>query len=189
MHSFVDILRPASSRLSTLFDILAILAGSCFIALSAQIAIPLWFTPVPMSLQPLAILLIGAILGSRKGALSVIAYITEGILGLPVFAGGLSGIAYFIGPTGGYLIGFILTAFFTGYLLERGWKNHLLSTFAALFLSCSLTLIAGAAYLAFFVGPIRALWLGILPFLIGDLIKVVIATTLIRGGWRIYNQE
>ncbi|MFN4183064.1 MAG: biotin transporter BioY, partial [bacterium] len=104
-------------------DVLLILSGSVFIGLMAQISFVLPFTPVPITGQTFAVLSVGALLGSRRGVLTVAVYLMEGILGLPFFAGGSSGLARLLGPTGGYLIGFLPCAWVTGYLCERGWDR------------------------------------------------------------------
>src|ERR687893_2110175 len=120
-HTLVDVLLPR--RRSLVFDAVLVVAFSAFVALMAQVAIPLW--PVPLTLQTLAVLLTGAALGSRRGTLALLVYLAEGAVGLPVFAGGASGVAYMLGPTFGYLVGFVLAAGLVGWLAERGWDRRL----------------------------------------------------------------
>lgn len=98
-----------------------VVAGSLLVALLAQVSIPLPFTPVPVTGQTLGVLLVGGALGSRLGAASLALYLGEGAIGLPVFAGGVGGLP--VGPTGGYLVGFVLMAYVVGYLAERGWDR------------------------------------------------------------------
>lgn len=188
MSCFVDIVRPINRRLSMTFSLGSILAGSLFIAALAQIAIPLGFTPIFLTLQTFALFLLSAVLGSRKGALAVLAYIAEGAIGFPVFSNGGSGIAYLLGVSGGYLLGYVLLVFITGYLLEKGWKEHLFTTLLALVIGEAMMLLCGSLYLGFFCGFSSAFQLGALPFLIGDLLKILTALFLIRGGWRLQRQ-
>lgn len=123
MTSFVDVIRPVRSKpIAFAYDTGCILFGSLFLALFSQLAIPLWFSPVPLTMQTFAVLLLGALLGSKRGPLAVALFLAEGACGLPFFAGGTAGIS---GATAGYLIGFVLCAFLVGFLLERGWKKKL----------------------------------------------------------------
>src|SRR5919107_790396 len=113
--TLVDVLVPRSR--SWLFNIVMVVVFSAFVALSARVAIPWW--PVPMTLQPLTVLFTGAVLGSRRGTLALVLYLAEGAVGLPVFAGG-AGIAYMLGPTGGYLVSYPVAAGLVGWLAEAG---------------------------------------------------------------------
>lgn len=185
MTSYVDVIRSSDKPNAYAFNILYVLAGSLFLALMAQLSINIWFSPVPLSMQSFAVLMIGALLGSKRGALAVVTYLAEGALGLPFFAGGAAGIARLAGPTGGYLLGFILCAFLVGYLLERGWKRSYVMTMAALVLGTLVIQACGALWLAFFVGGQKALIMGVYPFLIGDLIKIGTAASLIPTGWKL----
>ena len=170
--TLVDVLLPRSR--SWLFDIVLVVAFSAFVALSAQVAIPWW--PVPMTLQPLAVLFTGAVLGSRRGALALLLYLAEGAVGLPVFAGG-AGVAYMLGPTGGYLISYPVAAGLVGWLAERGWDRKLVWTAAAMTLGLIVIYAFGVAWLAVFLGDLEtALIQGMLIFIPGDLIKIAIAT-------------
>jgi biotin transport system substrate-specific component len=184
MNSFADVVRPSAKSQRILFDSACILGGSLFLALMAQCCIPLWFTPVPVTLQTLGVMLLGALLGSRKGALAVTLYVVEGAMGLPFFAGGTAGLTVLFGPTGGYLFSFIFSAFIAGSLLEKGWKNSYPLTLAAFALSSLLILVGGALWLSFFVGMPASFALGVYPFLIGCSIKVLIATAMIPSGWK-----
>ncbi|RPJ40883.1 MAG: biotin transporter BioY, partial [Candidatus Latescibacterota bacterium] len=106
--------------------------ASLLLALSARVAIPLPFSPVPISGQSFAVLLVGALLGSRRGSAAVLLYLAEGAVGLPVFAGGAGGAAYLVGPTGGYLAAFLPAAFVVGALCERGWDKRVPGAAAAM---------------------------------------------------------
>jgi biotin transport system substrate-specific component len=183
---YADILRPAVRRSAWLYDAALVLAGSWLIALSAQVAIPLPFSPVPVTGQTLAVLLVGALLGSRRGSLAVLAYIAQGLAGLPVFAGGALGMARLLGPTGGYLVGFVAAAFLVGLLAERGWDRRVLTTAAAMMLGNLVIYATGALWLAPFVGGLKqALATGVLPFIPGDLVKIAAAALLLPAGWKL----
>ncbi len=151
-----------------------ILAGSFFVALLAQAQIPL--QPVPVTLQTFGVLLIGAALGSRRGALTMLAYAIEGAAGLPVFAGGTSGIAKIVGPTGGYIIGFIFAGLLVGWLAERGWDRTPWMMALAMIAGNLVIYSFGASWLAYWLHSFSlALHFGVYPFLIGDLLKVIAA--------------
>ena len=177
--TLVDVLLPRSR--SWLFDAVLVVAFSAFVALSARVAIPWW--PVPMTLQPLAVLFTGAVLGSRRGALALLLYLVEGAVGLPVFAGG-AGVAYMLGPTGGYLVSYPVVAGLVGWLAERGWDRRLVWTAAAMTLGLIVIYAFGVAWLAGLLGDLEiALVQGMLIFIPGDLIKIAIATLALPGGW------
>ncbi|MBO9360624.1 MAG: biotin transporter BioY [Thermoflexus sp.] len=186
-----DLLIPAAlrrTRAQRLFaDIALILGGSLLTALMARVAIPLPFTPVPITGQTFAVLLVGAALGSWRGGLSMVAYLLEGALGLPVFAGGAAGLARLGGPTGGYLIGFVAAAFVTGWLAERGWDRRPATTALAMLAGNAVIYLFGLPWLAGFVGgflgPKGALALGLLPFVVGDLLKLLLATIALPSAW------
>ena len=183
---YADLLRPTMRRSALLYDAALVLGASLVIAMSAQVAIQLPFSPVPITGQTMAVLLVGALLGSRRGALAVLAYIAEGLAGLPVFAGGAAGLARLFGPTGGYLVGFVAAAFLVGWLAERGWDRRFGTTLAAMTLGNLVIYSVGAVWLAVFVGGLSGAWsLGVLPFLPGDTLKIVLAAVLLPGGWKL----
>jgi len=185
MTAFVDVIRPETKSRRRVFDALCIVGGSLFLALMAQCAIPLGFTPIPITLQTFGVMLLGALLGSKKGSLAVVLYLIEGMLGLPIFALGMAGPTVLFGPTGGYLFAFVPSAFLAGILLERGWKKSYMGTLVALTLSTLLTLGIGALWLSVFVGGKAAVTLGVYPFLIGGAIKVLVAAAMIPSGWKL----
>ena len=183
---YADILRPTVRRSAWLYDAALVLAGSLLIALSAQVAILLPFSPVPVTGQTLAVLLVGALLGSRRGSLAVLTYVVQGLAGLPVFAGGAFGLVRLLGPTGGYLVGFVAAAFLVGLLAERGWDRRVSTTAAAMTLGNLVIYATGALWLAAFVGGLdQALALGVAPFIPGDLLKIGAAALLLPAGWRL----
>lgn len=181
--TYADLVRPTERGAALAYDAALILGGSLLTALAAQISIRLPFSPVPVTGQTLAVLLVGALLGSRRGAWSMIAYLTQGLLGLPVFAGGMSGAAYVLGPTGGYLIGFIGAAFVTGRLAERGWDRHVLGAALAMVAGNLVLYALGLAWLSRYAGA-QSLALGLTPFIAGDAIKIVLAAVALPAGWQ-----
>jgi biotin transport system substrate-specific component len=152
-------------------SIVQLFGASLFLVICSQIQFPLFFSPVPITGQTFAVMLIGAFLGKNKGAMSVLAYITEGSLGLPFFANGLSGFLHLLGPRGGYIWAFVLQAYLVGYLKEKLSTYQNKKMFSILFLSSILQLAAGALWLALFIGLKSAFLLGFLPFLVTGLIK------------------
>jgi biotin transport system substrate-specific component len=183
--TYVDVIRPSTERHARLYDVALILGGSLLVALSAQIAMPLPFSPVPITGQTLAVLLVGALLGSRRGCLSLLTYLAEGALGLPVFAGWQAGLTHLAGPRGGYLVGFVVAAFVTGLLAERGWDRRVGTTLLAMLLGNVVIYACGVPWLAVWVGTARALPLGCYPFVPGDLLKLALAAWLLPSGWRV----
>lgn len=164
-------------------SILLALVGSAVLALISQIAVPL--PPVPITLQTLGVLLIGFLYGSRLGALTVLVYLLEGAFGLPVFAGGTGGIAKIVGPTGGYLIGFVFAAYLVGWLTERGWSRNILTAVLAALAGSVVLYIPGLYWLNTVMPSFGAtLGAGLLPFLIGDGIKTVLAAIIVVAADR-----
>ncbi len=184
--TYADLARPADLRLARLFDLGMIVAGSAAVGLAAQLEIRLPFTPVPLTGQPFAVLLVGALLGAKRGGLAMLTYLGEGaLLGLPVFAGGAAGMGVLLGPSGGYLVGFAPAAFVTGALAERGWDRHVLSTWAAMALGSAMIFVCGLPWLAQFVGWEHVLAAGLYPFVIGDVIKQGLAALALPGAWKL----
>lgn len=170
---------------SLVFKLTLVFAGSLLLALSSKLQVPLW--PVPMTMQTLVVLTLGMVLGPRLALATLGLYLLQGAVGLPVFAGtpekGL-GLVYMTGPTGGYLAGFVVAAVLMGKLAERGWDRHPLTTAAAMLAGMAVIYALGAAWLAGFVGIGKALQLGVLPFLLGDAVKLLLATALMPLAWR-----
>jgi biotin transport system substrate-specific component len=151
--------------------VILVALGTALLALSAKINLPLPY--VPMTLQTLVVLMIGAAYGWRLGSATVIAYLAEGAIGLPVFAGPVGGLAPLLGPTAGYLAGFVAAAFITGWLSERGWDRSVPRLFVAMGLGHIVILAAGFAWLAFGMklGVEKAWLVGIVPFVAASVIK------------------
>ncbi len=165
-------------------DVALVLGGSALTGLAAQVAIPLPFTPVPLTLQTFAVLLVGASLGTVRGMLSMGLYLVAGVVGVPWFAQGTSGAA---GASFGYVVGFILAALLVGRLAERGATRGPLSTAGVMVLGNLAIYAIGVPWLMVVaqVGFAKALALGVIPFLIGDLIKVAVAAGLFPSAWRL----
>ena len=153
--------------------------GTALLTLSAKVNLPLPY--VPMTLQTLVVLMIGAAYGWRLGAATVIAYLAEGAIGLSVFAGPLGGLAPLVGPTAGYLYGFVLAALATGWLSQRGWDRSVVWLFVAMGIGHILILGTGFAWLAFGMklGVDKAWLVGIVPFIAASLVKNALGATLV----------
>lgn len=163
----------------------AVVAGmALLIALCAQIEIRLPFTPVPLTGSTLGVLYAGALLGSRRGAASVLLYLALGAVGLPFFAGGAAGWQTFAGATGGYLVGFLPAAWLAGRLSERGWDRSPLTAFAQMLLGSVVVFAFGLAVLSFYVPGRELLAKGLYPFVVGDLFKSALSAGLLPLGRR-----
>nr|WP_298684166.1 biotin transporter BioY [uncultured Dongia sp.] len=158
------------------------LIGTLALAVSAHIQVPFW--PVPMTMQTFVVLMIGAAFGARLAAATVLAYLIEGALGLPVFATG-AGLAYMAGPTAGYLVGFLTAATLVGWFADRGHGRSVMTTLVAFLVGEAVILSLGAGWLAILFGPEKALSAGLLPFLPGEGIKVALACALLPVMWRL----
>lgn len=168
-------------------DVALTLAGTAFITVAGYIAIPLPFTPVPLSLATFAVLLTGAALGPARGATSALLYLVLGVVGVPLFAGGNAGWAF---SSFGYIVGYVIAALLVGSLARRRADRTALSTIGLAGLG-SLTIYAcGVPWLAGFVGVdlATAITLGVVPFLIGDAIKIVAMAGLLPGTWRLVDR-
>ena len=183
--TYADILRPDTRRNARLYDVSLIVGGSLAVGLSAQVALPLAFSPVPITGQTLAVLLVGALMGRVRGGVVMLLYLAEGVAGLPVFAGGGAGAAHLLGPTGGYLVGFVVAATVTGYLAERGWDRRFGTTLAAMLLGTVAIFVVGLAWLGLFTGTENLLAMGLYPFVPGAIAKIIVAAALVPQGWKL----
>jgi biotin transport system substrate-specific component len=156
--------------------------GTLLLAASAKVQVP--FYPVPMTLQSLAVLVIGAAYGARLAAATVALYLAEGLIGLPVFAGFVAGPAYMAGPTGGYLVGFLAAAALVGWLAERGWDRDWLRLIAAMILGHVALFAPGFLWLAAPLGVERAWAVGVAPFYAATALKTLLAAALVGAAWR-----
>ena len=162
-------------------------AGSALLALSARVEIPL--VPVPITMQTFVVLVIGLAYGWRLGALTVLLYLAEGAAGLPVFAGGAFGVGVLVGPTGGYLLGFVAAAAVCGRLAESGWDRRPTTTFAAMLIGNFIIYAFGLLQLGTVIGWDKpVLQLGLQPFLLGDLLKIALAMVVLPAAWKAIKQ-
>jgi biotin transport system substrate-specific component len=169
------------ARSTALRRAVAIGLGALCVALAAQMAVPVPLSPVPMTLQPLAVLVVGGLLGATSGLAALVTYLVLGIVGLPVFAGGSAGSVHLIGPTGGYLLAFPLAAGLVGALVGR--RFGVFRVLAACALGMVVIHVGGVAQLALLGGdPALAFRVGFVPFLTGDLLKVGLAAAVILGA-------
>ncbi len=173
----------------TLRAVVLVVAGTALLALSAKIKLPLPY--VPMTLQTLVVLVIGAAYGWRLGVTTLIAYLAEGAAGLPVFAGAVGGLAPLSGPTAGYLFGFVAAAFITGWLSERGWDRSVPWLFVAMGIGHIVILAVGFAWLAFGVrlGIEKAWLVGVMPFIAASVIKNSLGAVLIPAIRRVVDRR
>ncbi len=175
--------------------VLLVIVGSALLIISAKIKVP--FYPVPMTLQTFAVMAIAAAYGSRLAVATVLVYLAEGLLGMPVFANtppAVAGPAYFLGPTGGFLMGFVAIALIVGIATDRGWDRSVPKLFAAMIVADVVCFILGFAWLAWFaqlssgatgLGLASAWKNGVVPFLLADLVKIALAACLIPAAWRL----
>ncbi|HEV2884612.1 MAG TPA: biotin transporter BioY [Pyrinomonadaceae bacterium] len=166
-----------------------VFAFSLLTALSAQIVIPAG--PVPITAQTFAVLLTGALLGSRLGAAAMIVYLIEGVSGLPFFYGGSRGLAHLLGPTGGYLIAFPAGAFITGAFAEHGWDRRFHTAVAAMAIGSLVIMLSGWAWFSLVTNtsPLVAFQFNVLKFIPGDIIKILLAAACLPIGWKLLERS
>lgn len=166
-------------------NLLLVVGASALIAIAAQVSIPIPFTPVPLTLQPLAVLFIGVALGSTRAAAAATLYLLEGMSGLPVGAGGNGGPLWLIGPTAGYLFSYPLAAWVAGFVSERGWGNGVARSLTGMLLALGVIYAGGWSWLAALVGAQAAFAAGVAPFLLADIVKVAIGAALLPKAQKI----
>jgi len=169
-------------------NILLVLSASIVIALAAQIAVPLPHSPVPLTMQPLAVLLVGVVLGSRRGAAAAALYLFEGASGLPVFAQGHGGAFWLMAATAGYLWSYPAAAFVAGWVSERGWGSSSGRAIAGMLAALAVIYIGGWSWLAMIAGPSAALAIGVVPFLVADIVKVALGAALLPRAQKLLLQ-
>ena len=167
---------------TALQEVGTVLLATLIICLTGYIYIPLWFTPVPIALQNSTVLLMAGLLGSRRAVASVFLYLLFGIVGLPVFSEGCSGVQHMIGATGGYLFGYLIASFVVGKVAER--KKTVFNATLALVLGNLTIYFFGAGYLSTFFGLKNAIFMGIAPFLMGDFFKTLLSIKLMQSNWK-----
>jgi biotin transport system substrate-specific component len=186
LESFIDTVFQEKQTQTILVKIFLVVLGSSLITLSSYITIPLY--PVPVTAQTLVILLIGLSYGSHLAFLTIGCYLLQGAMGMPVFAGGAAGLPTLIGPTGGYLVGFLAAGVLLGALASRGFGKTFVTTLIAMVAGNIVIYGCGAIWLAQFIGIESAVNNGVLPFLYGDLLKILIAAALLPAAWRILSK-
>lgn len=182
--TLIDRLWPQSDQAALRAAILVVV-GSLLLTASAKAQVPMW--PVPMTMQSFVVLVIGMAYGSRLAAATVGFYLLQGAVGLPVFAGtpekGI-GLAYMMGPTGGYLAGFMVAAAAMGWLAERGWDRTLWRATIAMAIGTTLMFIPGVTWLAVLIGWSKAVAAGLTPFILGSVLKLALAAALMPLAWK-----
>lgn len=170
-------------------DLVLVGAGAALVSISAQVAIPL--QPVPLTMQTLVVLLVGSSLGALRGTLSMVLYLALGLVGLPVFSDAHSGIAVLLGPTGGYIIGFIFAAGFTGWLAQRSWDRKILRSVLGFLGGTVVTFAFGLPWLAHVLGLNleQTLQGGLYPFILGGIFKSILAAGIMTAGWSFFSRE
>jgi biotin transporter BioY len=181
--TYVDLVRPQPKAAAWAFDLLLVMGASFLISLSNFIIrIPLSGTPVPVTGQTFAVLMLAALLGAKRGAAAVLLYLAYGVADLPFYSGGL-----IAGPTGGYLIGFVGAALAVGFLCEQGLDRRHHTAMAAMLVGNIVLYIPGLIWLSFFVGD-KAFVMGLFPYIPGDLLKIGLASALLPLGWKFINR-
>lgn len=190
MRPLVSLALPenGTSRLAT--QIFLAIAGTLVLTLSAKTKVMLG--PVDISMQTLAVLLIAATFGMRLGVATLLLYMAEGAMGFPVFQStpekGI-GVAYMLGSTGGYLAGFVVMAAIVGWAADRGWDRHPIKLFNAMLVAEVVMMAMGFAWLALLIGPEKSWQFGVVPFIVGDLIKVALAASLVPAVWSLLKRS
>ncbi|RWN09675.1 MAG: biotin transporter BioY [Mesorhizobium sp.] len=184
MRPLVSLALPQNGAARLATQLFLAIAGTLVLTLSAKTKVMLG--PVDISMQTLAVLLIAAAFGMRLGVATLLLYMAEGAMGFPVFQStpekGL-GIAYMLGSTGGYLAGFVVMAAIVGWAADRGWDRHTIKLFNAMLVGEVVMMAMGFAWLALLIGPEKSWQFGIVPFIVGDLIKVALAASLVPAVW------
>ncbi len=198
--TLIGTLWPATKGFISLRTVILALLGSAFVAASAQVQVSLLpFSPVPITGQTFAVLVVGMVFGWRLGAATLLLYMAEGAVGIPVFAKLAAGPAVIVGPTGGYIVGFVAAAAVVGYLAQRGWDRNIGLTALAMLIGNVAIYLPGVPWLAaFYAGPGieyiaatgaetpfgAALAAGIAPFLVGDALKLALAACVLPLAWK-----
>jgi biotin transport system substrate-specific component len=187
-NTIAGVFRPADKVRGVAYDLLIIICGSLLVGISAQIKVYLPFSPVPVTGQTFVVLMLGAMLGSYRGGLTMLTYLVEGVLGLPVFTG-VTGVAALFGPTGGYLVGFVVAAYIVGRLAELGWDRHVSTTVAAMLIGDAVLLAFGFVWLTLLLADVRTAFIaGVVPFIAGDILKIALAAAVLPAAWQLLKQ-
>lgn len=190
MRPLISLALPEKGAARLAGQLLLAITGTLLLILSAKTKVMLG--PVDISMQTLAVLLIAAAFGMRLGVATLLLYMAEGALGLPVFQStpekGI-GIAYMLGSTGGYLAGFVVMAAIVGWAADRGWDRHPIKLFNAMLVAEIVMMAMGFAWLALLIGPEKSWQFGVVPFIVGDLIKVALAASLVPAVWSLLKRS
>ncbi len=186
MPPMAAVLWPAGESQPWFRHLILAIGGALLLAITARVQIP--FYPVPMTMQTFAVLLLGATLGWRLAGATVLLYLAEGALGLPVFANG-GGLTYFTGPTAGFLFGFLFAATAMGWLAEKGWDRSIITTVAAMLIGEAIIFSLGVGWLASFVGLEKAATLGFVPFVAAEAFKIFLVTVFLPVSWRLIERK
>lgn len=190
MRPLVSLALPEKGAARLAMQLLLAIIGTLVLTLSAKTRVLLG--PVDISMQTLAVFLIAAAFGMRLGVATLLLYMAEGAMGLPVFQGtpekGI-GIAYMLGSTGGYLAGFVVMAAIVGWAADRGWDRHPIKLFNAILIAEIVMMAMGFAWLALLIGPEKSWQFGVVPFIVGDLIKVGLAASLVPAVWSLLKRS
>lgn len=170
---------------TAVMNILFVIGASALIAIAAQIAIPIPLSPVPLTMQPLAVILVGVTLGSSRGGAAALLYLLEGISGLPVFAQGHGGAIWLLGATAGYLYSYPFAAWLAGWFSERGWGNTIARAICGMLAALAVIYIGGWSWLAMLASPRAAFTIGIVPFIVADIVKVALGAALLPYAQRL----
>lgn len=178
-YTLIQVVSPWKTN-SVVSKVILVLIGTLALALSAKIQVPFW--PVPMTMQTFVVLLLGLAYGPKLGAITGLSYLAEGAIGLPVFAGGGGG-AYLIGPTGGYLFGFVLAMGMVGWLAAQGWDRSWRSLLFAMILGELIIFGAGVSWLSTFTGLEKAIEIGLTPFIVAEIFKIALVVISLPMIW------
>jgi biotin transporter BioY len=182
--TYSEIFKPKDKIYGIVYDFVLVITLSLLVGISAKIKIFLPFTPVPITFQTFSVLFFSVLLGSKKSLYMILTYILEGIIGLPVFSKG-GGVEYFLGPTGGYIIGFLVAGYVVGFLAEKGFDKNFFTTLLTMVIGNIIIYFFGIIWLSKFVGGItNAIILGVVPFIIGDSIKIFLSGIFLPLGWK-----
>lgn len=183
------LLEVALAPLDLVRQVGLVIGFSLLTALAAQVVIPIG--PVPITGQTFAVLLTGALLGSRLGAMAMIAYLIEGASGLPFFAAGQFGLVHLMGPTGGYLVAFPAAAFITGAFAEHGWDRRFFSAVAAMAIGSVVIIVCGSVWFSVVTRTsiANAFVVTVAPFIIGDVVKILLAAAVLPSGWKLLRKK
>nr|WP_295883080.1 biotin transporter BioY [uncultured Devosia sp.] len=196
-NTLLGVFQPKGDAARLASNLVTVVLGTLLITICAKINVPVW--PVPVTLQSFAIAALAAAFGLRIGVATVALYLLEGAFGLPVFAGASAGIPYLMGPTGGFLIGFLLLAAIVGYAADRGASGKPLTLFAAMLVGDAVLFVLGFAWLLFMAG--QAQWIdqanvvasafakAVQPFIVWDILKMALAALTVTGAWKLFSKR